>query len=310
MDDKGSPPPSTLKRFMWYVLSFGVSAGLGLAPFLGNKKVPGFRALLDLFPTQIQDELIPISAFLMGLVALAIHFYSGERVRTASLKRWFKLGFAGMLGLLLALFVIYKIFVVRLEMPAIKRSVAVLVGWSPLDSCDCRKLRLGKKLCVKRVSVRPEAIEACWGERPDHAGRASIVASLSDPYGGLWRSRWARGRKGTAAAKQAEKSCKYFQKRARKAPPTVAISEASGERYARSTRSSLYGSARPGTPRFSRAFERGFEDARRGLLSLFLGGLAQTCRRRGRGNSRISSSGTRPRRKLGSAGSCGSSRRG
>jgi len=160
--------PLVLRRFITHVLSFGVSVGLGLAPFLGQKKVPGFRALLDLFPFQLQEVLIPIAAFLMGLVALAVQFYATEKVTRALLKGWFNFTWKGMLAALMILFVIYYLVVERVEVLSGRRTVAVLRGVSqaPLDTCACRKppLMLGNKACIKYLAFNDDAIEACFGE--------------------------------------------------------------------------------------------------------------------------------------------------
>src|SRR4051812_25046827 len=72
-----SPPTPLAKRFVRSVLGFGVGVGLGLAPFLGKLGVPGFSALLSLFPEALSAFLIPVSAFLMGMLAAVTQFYSG-----------------------------------------------------------------------------------------------------------------------------------------------------------------------------------------------------------------------------------------
>src|SRR2546428_8882223 len=82
--DTGFPPPPTRVVGGWvrYVLGFGVSVAIGLSPFLGNVGVPGFRPILNLFPQLPNDTrstIIPLSSFLMGVVAVVVQFLAYER---------------------------------------------------------------------------------------------------------------------------------------------------------------------------------------------------------------------------------------
>ena len=66
--DPNYPGPTPIaRRYVSYVVGFGVALGIGLAPFLG--KVAGVDALLNLFPRSLHGSLIPLSAFLMGFIA-------------------------------------------------------------------------------------------------------------------------------------------------------------------------------------------------------------------------------------------------
>jgi len=158
------PLPRIARRYIWYIVSFGVSVGIGVAPFLGLKKVPGFQALLDLFPMQLQEILIPASMFLMGLVGVVVHFYAGQGIKMKVLNRFFLSGFAALLVTLLIFLRIYMAFVVRVESKAMGRTIAVLVGTSYDKNCDCYKRNLKRKECIKWLSFDDSLIEACWEE--------------------------------------------------------------------------------------------------------------------------------------------------
>src|SRR5882724_5196164 len=81
-----SPPTRTAKKFVRYMVGFGVSVAVGLAPYLGTLHVPLFSSLLDLIPEPIRGTVIPLSAALMGVVAVIVEWYGWERQDLA----WFK----------------------------------------------------------------------------------------------------------------------------------------------------------------------------------------------------------------------------
>ena len=101
--------PSLLAgRYVRYVTGFGVAVGVGMAPFLGKYKIALFESLLELFPEDSKRSLIPISAFLMGLVAVAVQFYSGEVILRESIRRRFTFGFAVILLAFVGLVILYQ----------------------------------------------------------------------------------------------------------------------------------------------------------------------------------------------------------
>jgi hypothetical protein len=166
------PTQPLARRFVRYALSFGVSVGVGMAPFLGKIKIPGFEALLELFPAQLQGVLIPLSAFLMGLVALAIQFYHSERIATGNLRKYFKLGFAAMLAGFFLFVILYKLFVIRVPFAGGERVAAVVVTPTRLSMCGCDP-RLTNYDCIRTLSFDPAAQATCWG------GEALEIRELS-----------------------------------------------------------------------------------------------------------------------------------
>jgi hypothetical protein len=83
------PATPLARKFVRYLVGFGVGVGVGLAPYLGIVKVPLFRSLLSLIPDSIQDTVIPLSAALMGTLAVAIQWYAGESVTRQALRKMF-----------------------------------------------------------------------------------------------------------------------------------------------------------------------------------------------------------------------------
>jgi hypothetical protein len=180
------------RRFARYVLSFGVSVGVGLAPFLGKVKVPGFDALLEVLPQQLQTTIIPLSAFLMGLVAVAIQFYLNERIGAGNLRRYFQAGFIAMVLSFFMFVVLYRLFVVRVTFDKGRSSTAVVVTPSRLEGCGCLNPLTKKPLsdydCVRTLSFDPGAHASCWGGTALKARELSLMIPylfLTSGFGGL-----------------------------------------------------------------------------------------------------------------------------
>lgn len=158
-----SPSTSVPRRFIRLVFDFFVGLAIGLAPFLGTKNVPGFRALISVMPYQYTNLLITLSAFLMGIIVVAIQFYSAERILRPLLNRLFGIALAAMI---FGFFLFYHLrieYTVDVERRRGK-TVSVLVGASPLKSCFavCRDPVHRRAECIKSLSFDPAAIESCW----------------------------------------------------------------------------------------------------------------------------------------------------
>lgn len=159
-----APTPVT-RRLVRYVVGFGVGAVVGMAPFLGNLDVPLFRALPSLFPGNMQEMFTPFAGFLVGLVVVAVQFYSEERLDPARLRRRFLALFAVLLFGLLLFVALYLLFVVRVD--TAHGVQPVLIGWEMDPECACvgAGLRNNASECIKRLSLDPTRIESCWGRR-------------------------------------------------------------------------------------------------------------------------------------------------
>lgn len=161
-----APTPVT-RRLVRYVVGFGVGSVVGMAPFLGSLEVPHFRALPTLFPANMQDLFAPFAGFLIGLVVVAVQFYSEERIPRAKVRRRFFLLFLLLLVGLLLFVVFYFLFVVRVPALQGEKVVPMLIGWEMAPECECVEegLRTRPIECIKKLSLDRARIEACWGRR-------------------------------------------------------------------------------------------------------------------------------------------------
>jgi hypothetical protein len=176
------PPTPLARRFVRYVVGFGVGVVVGLAPFLGVLPIPLFRPLLDLFPQQLEGDLIPLSAFLMGLVVVAVQFYSGESLSRARLRRRFRLSLVAIVAGFFVFVVLHQLFVVSVDYDGGRAAFAK--SWQRTERCGCNEdpekgwQYLQDKECIRHLSFDEAAIEECWG-----SGRLRVVEiALAVPY--------------------------------------------------------------------------------------------------------------------------------
>ncbi|MFL6292114.1 MAG: hypothetical protein ACJ759_14565 [Thermoanaerobaculia bacterium] len=172
-DKKPDLPTPLARRYVRYVVGFGVAVGIGLAPFLG--KVPGLDVLARLFPSDLRSILIPFSAFLMGLIAVAIQFYSGESIDRPILRRRFTRSLVVLLIGLLLLITLHNLLVVQFPINGGRSSIPVIVAQSRTKDCGCKSS--DDIECLVEISISPRAVERCWGSRPLKMSR--LVLSLS-----------------------------------------------------------------------------------------------------------------------------------
>jgi hypothetical protein len=158
------PPTSLARDYVRYVLGFSVSVAVGLAPYLGKLKIPFFDSLLELIPTTIQDTVLPLSAALMGLVAVVIQWYGSDEVNILWLKKWFArtLVLAGVSFLLL--FVIHTLVVVRVQILGGEESERFLVGLVRPVRPPCPE-EISDPECIKKLTLDPAIVESFWGSK-------------------------------------------------------------------------------------------------------------------------------------------------
>jgi len=154
-------PTVLVGRFVRYVSGFMVGVGVGLAPFLGKVRVRGFTALLEIMPFQLQALLIPLSAFLMGLLAVAVQFYAGEKWKPEVLRQRFRFVFISILAGFVVLVIIYPFFVKRVRLFT-GEDVAVVVTSERLSTCKC-PADSPDQLCIQLLSLDTDALATCWG---------------------------------------------------------------------------------------------------------------------------------------------------
>jgi hypothetical protein len=178
---KLSPPTPLAQRYVRYVVGFGVAVGVGLAPFLG--KVPGLDVLARLFPPELKSTLIPFSAFLMGLIAVAIQYYSRESISRPVLKRRFTFSLVALVVGLFLLLILYNFLVVQFPIEGGSSSVPVIVAMSRTPECECKTSN--ELECLMEVSISPRAVEHCWGTRALKVSRLALSFSYLLVTGGF-----------------------------------------------------------------------------------------------------------------------------
>jgi hypothetical protein len=154
------PPPSLSKQLVRYILGFGVSVGIGLAPYLGKVDIPLFDSLLKLIPTSLHNTILPLSAALMGLVAVVIQWYGGEHLT----EKWLSKAFYKTLKLTIASFIILfivHVFVV-VKVPYDGGSETFLVGFVRPIKPPCG-LEISDVECIGRITLEDAAVQSFWG---------------------------------------------------------------------------------------------------------------------------------------------------
>jgi len=159
------------RRIRW----FGVWFLVGIAPFLGKVKVPGFSALIELYPSSLQDWLIPLSGIFMGMVAVTVEFVASNRTDDRVVTGWFTrnvLVFAASFVLLLIVYIFTVVHVGRSVARGQNQApgfinLAVITGSRtvppqfPGSECKCAAGEPAER-CVSD-SLKPENIATCFG---------------------------------------------------------------------------------------------------------------------------------------------------
>jgi len=166
-------PTTTARKYVSYVVGFGVAVPVGMAPFLGKYNIPGFSALLGLFPKEFQETLIPTSAFLMGIVAVAIQFYTGDKIAVRSLQLRFKLGVRALVAGLFLLTGLHSFFVPNV--PRGDGKELFVIGWTRKAHCECIEADASNEECIQGLAYD---LEPCWSTQ----SRKQVELSLKFSY--------------------------------------------------------------------------------------------------------------------------------
>ncbi|HSL83636.1 MAG TPA: hypothetical protein VLF66_12750 [Thermoanaerobaculia bacterium] len=191
MSERSPTPPTALgRKYVRYVVGFGVGVAVGMAPFLGLLDVPLFAPLLSMFPESVRGTAIPLSAFLMGLVAVGIQFASGEEVS----RRWLRWSFATtFVALVVGLVVLLNLYSGNvLTVPNVEAAdgrtidVRLVVGGErpvlPLPGCECSPTQ-GDVACIQEIGFENAA--ACWGRRQVTRAEKSLTLAYLFLTGGF-----------------------------------------------------------------------------------------------------------------------------
>jgi len=177
-EDRNTPGTASTpfaRRVVKYVVGFGVGFVVGLAPYLGAVDVPGFRALLTLFPSSIRDVMIPLSGAVMGLVIVNLQWHSQQGVPQRWLDRRFGIAWLISILLLAALVIAFLLTVVTVRLDGGKSAVSFVVGLSRTSHCACR-VEMSNAECIKNISLDEAAIASCWGDPSIALSKFALVA--------------------------------------------------------------------------------------------------------------------------------------
>lgn len=169
------PANALSKKLVRYILGFGVGIGTGLAPYLGILNVPLFKPLLSLIPNSIQNTVIPLSAALMGLVAVVVQWYAGERVTKKWMRKMFALTLITAATTFIILTVVHTLVVVTLPIED-NNSLSFIVGFTRPVRPPCTE-DVSDEQCIMLLSANPARIASFWGNQQVRLARLALIFS-------------------------------------------------------------------------------------------------------------------------------------
>ena len=210
------PPPPLAQRFVRYLLGFGVSVAVGLAPYLGKLDIPLFTPLLSIIPETLHNPLLPLSAALMGVLAVVVQWYGDERHS----KKWLEHTFRRCLQTLgvsfLALLVVHTTAVVPVPILGGKEHVAFMVGFVRPERPPC-PAGVSDARCIMLLTLDPSRVESFWGDGQVRIARLALMLSYLAFTGGFGAL------VGLLLLKGAQTKAVPDAKRVRRRPPPSAV---------------------------------------------------------------------------------------
>ncbi len=157
-------PPAATRRWVAALLALAVTVPISMAPLLGSLKIPGFRALLSLFPESLQQSALPLASVAMALVAVSVQFFSRESFSGRKLTRAFTILVAALFLLLMLLAWRHNQTVVRMDVGQDNVQAAYVVAAQRRADCPC-PANSGDAHCIMRIGLDPSRLPLCWPER-------------------------------------------------------------------------------------------------------------------------------------------------
>jgi len=168
--------PSPLRYYATFIGAYCVAVGAGLAPFLGAKHFPGFTAIGQLFPMNMQRGLVAFATFLMLIPIITVQFYADDDVRRSNLNRMFVVFLPLLLILPFVLYYFFSMYVVQVDFEGGQRSASYVVGSQMLSDCPCVAQRLRMTRCIGPVlSANPAEVTACYEETEINGRRVTLA---------------------------------------------------------------------------------------------------------------------------------------
>lgn len=161
--------PQSARTMIRLGVSFGVGFAVAMAPLIGAKEIPFFRPLADLLSESHRNVLIPVSALLLGLIAMSVHFLLGEKVSRARIRKTFVATLIAIGVSVVALVTLHQLYIVKAGCSA----EPIVLGWSRLESCGCEP-GSSDRTCLEDSACQ---IEGCWKESQARQVTLSIYLS-------------------------------------------------------------------------------------------------------------------------------------
>ena len=176
--------PRVARRWAQYVLAFGVSVAVGLAPYLGKIHVPGFAPLLSTIPTALHDVLIPLSAAVMGILAVVVQWMADDHPTERWLRKMFGRVLLVLVLSLVSLIVVETMAVVRVDILGGKDFETFQVGFSRPLRHPCTA-DVSDAECIKKLTLDRALIESFWGDKQVRIARLCLIFSYLTFTGGF-----------------------------------------------------------------------------------------------------------------------------
>jgi|GEM_PF-1643142 len=151
------------RKYRNHLLSFGVTLVVGMAPLLGKVHIPLFTSILDVFPRNFSQTLIPFVAFIMTLPAVAVQFIGKDVIARKHLNRWFRWNFVFLALITITLYVVYSYMVTQVSFEGEHGVVAYVTGSKMLDDCPCVAKKLPITTCIgEAITLNPLQVTDCY----------------------------------------------------------------------------------------------------------------------------------------------------
>jgi hypothetical protein len=188
--DAASKVPPSVRKWISLVIGLSVGVALGLGPFLGKVAVPGFVPLLQLFPDGLRTTALILSSFLMGLVAVGVHYYADVSIRKGKLDRLFLAFMVACALSFFSLFFVYQSCTTVVDSPGAHAQFTFITGFGErLPSCaSACDPTLSPADCIVKLGFNPAIIATCFGSSAiGHATTAMLLAYLlvMSTFGGI-----------------------------------------------------------------------------------------------------------------------------
>jgi len=138
--------------------------------------VPLFTPLLEMIPEAARHTTIPLSAALMGLVAMWVQWYGAARPTDRWLHRSFLRATASAVAFLILFVLVHAAVVVGVQMDGGRSTRSFVVSMGRTAACGCPP-EMPDSACIRMISTDESEIERCWGDRPVRVARLTLLVA-------------------------------------------------------------------------------------------------------------------------------------